>query len=89
MTDPTPEQMWAAIQLAVDDELIFVAEDGGVITPALLCNDFFVPAADAEDIVWNEVPGLRDLYFAGGSTALLKWIAKRRGVPYKHWRKGP
>lgn len=85
---PTPEQMWAAIQLAAYDELFFDgnAESSEPIVPCLLCSGFFAPGADAEEVEWSDIPHLRDLYFEGGATALLQWIAERRGVPCMYWR---
>jgi hypothetical protein len=50
------------------------------------CNDLFGPGADGEDIALKEIPELCKMYIEDKNTAVLNWVAKKRGVPAVYWR---
>lgn len=98
---PTQEQLWMAVQLAADDVLFFgrhgffikegVRLENDDILPYVLCNDVFAPAADCEEVSWEQIGEVFEMYRDGGEDAILKWIAKRRGHPVESiygWKKG-
>jgi hypothetical protein len=51
------------------------------------CNDLLCPAADAECVKDSELPELCRLYTEEES-GILKWVAKKRGVPAVRWNHG-
>jgi len=53
--------------------------DDGVY-PALMCNDFFHPAADAEDFTIDDVDLLIDLYQRFDYYGPMAWIGEKRGL---------
>lgn len=77
---PTYRQLHAAMELCADDMAFFVrkTEDDEII-PALLLNDVFVPAADAERIPWEWVVPLKQRVDQDGWEAAVEWAANRRG----------
>lgn len=81
----TVEEMEAAMYLVADD-VIGLSRHDSEIKPFVMCNDFFAPAADGEDIEWNELPELLKRVRSGGEREGLRWVAERRGVPFVYWR---
>lgn len=82
----TREELEAALELAALDVLYFGLR-GEVVQPSVLCNDFFAPAADGEDIDWRELPELLVRVRRDGEMAGLHWVAEKRGISCEHWRK--
>ena len=48
------------------------------------CNDFFAPAADAEEVEFHELGD----FFNRVSTyqEAMEWVARKRGIKCEHWR---
>jgi hypothetical protein len=97
---PTEAQMWAALQLAAADVLFFNwtwwDKEGPVrLVPFVICNDVFAPAADCEDIEWDEVEDLLKAYkqeskcLCEAEFKMIVWVADRRGIEHKTWRGEP
>ena len=49
-------------------------------------NDYFVPAADGEDLPFSDIPKLFDMCRKDGYNGVYQYVADKRGVPNKHWR---
>jgi hypothetical protein len=73
------------MHLAAQDKVFF----GGFIydpedrefrvpAPMVLCNDFFAPAADAEELPVEDIDALHDAYLRFGSAGVLAWVSLRR-----------
>jgi hypothetical protein len=56
------------------------------ITLYIQCNDFFIPAADAESITLSELPTLFELYMSKKWDGVLEFIANKRKIPCISWR---
>ena len=71
------------------DELPGVQEKvGHTLVLYILCNDHFCPASDAEDLSYDEVPKLYELYKAKQWTGIFEFIAEKRGLPNADgWKK--
>lgn len=52
----------------------------------VLINDYFVPAADGEDLPFSDIPKLFDMYQKDGYNGVTQYVADKRGIPNKHWR---
>lgn len=50
-------------------------------------NDYFRPAADGEDLPFSDIPKLFDMYRKDGYSGVTQYVADKRGIPNKHWRK--
>lgn len=74
------DQLWKAARIAADDEMYF-GRDGEELVAYILCNDLFVPAADAEEVPWEDMDYVYRQYREKGYKGLIEWVAKRRGVP--------
>jgi hypothetical protein len=77
----TKEQFKKLMVLMDYDDGVLVA-----INDCLLinCNDFFAPAADAEEVSFEELPELLDA--VNSHETAMQWVAKKRGIECKHWR---
>ena len=56
---------------------------------AYLCiniNDHFHPAADSEDLPWEDIPKLFDMYRKDGYNGVAQYVADKRGIPNKYWK---
>ncbi len=53
---------------------------------ALNCNDYFTPAADAEEIDIGELVEVCKIWEEQKDMGVMGWIAKKRGIENKHWR---
>lgn len=49
-------------------------------------NDYFVPAADSEDLPLEDIPKLFDMYRKDGYNGVTQYVADKRGIPNKRWR---
>ena len=49
-------------------------------------NDFFAPAADAEEVSYDEIPKLFDLYNQKGYDGVSEFVALKRGIANISWR---
>jgi hypothetical protein len=49
-----------------------------VPAPLVLCNDFFAPAADAEELPPGDIDALHDAYVRFGNAGVLAWVSLRR-----------
>lgn len=52
----------------------------------VLVNDYFVPAADGEDLPLEDIPKLFDMYRKDGYNGVTQYVADKRGIPNKRWR---
>jgi hypothetical protein len=59
---------------------------GPTLTLHILINDYFHPASDGEDISYDEVPRLYELYREKDWKGTCEFVADKRGIPNKHWR---
>lgn len=46
--------------------------------PLVLCNDFFAPAADCEELPVDDIDALHDAYTRFGHAGVLAWVSLRR-----------
>lgn len=56
--------------------------------PLVLCNDFFAPAADCEELPPECIDELHDAYVRFGQAGVLAWVSLRRGGS-NPWRLKP
>jgi hypothetical protein len=50
------------------------------------CNDYFAPAADAENITSEEIPKLYELYGEKGFDGVYEFVAEKRNIKNEHWK---
>ena len=83
---PDHESMLAFL---LDEGIIFSGNDygNGTVNLYININDYFAPAADAESFPHNDIPKLFDMYRKDGYSGVAQYVADRRGIPNKHWRK--
>lgn len=72
----------------LDANILFIgsSEDKKQTALYVNCNDYFVPAADAESISYSEIQILFELVVAKGEIAVYEFVANKRNIPNKHWR---
>lgn len=75
---PTYDQLMAVVELAAEELILFDRDDAGNLTLAICCNDTFAPAADAEEIPWEEVERLRDICKEDPKWGGTRWCMERR-----------
>jgi hypothetical protein len=64
---------WELLRL----DVLFIGSDS---TPCLLCSDTFGYAcADCEEVAWEDLPHILEMYQAGGWPSIVRWIANVRG----------
>lgn len=88
MNKPTYDQLIAAIKLSAHDELFFSfynnetqKHDLEIPHPIIMCSDTFAFAfADGENVEWEDVPKLLEIYEGRGWPAITEWVAKKRGM---------
>lgn len=74
------QQLWAAIELAADDEAFFIHRENGEIVLAINLNDTVGYAvAYCKEVPWEEVPALLSLRDKKGWPALIRWAAEQEG----------
>ena len=79
-----------------EDAMVAFLLDKGIISvccnvdnPANLyvgVNDYFVPAADSEELPFKDIPKLFEMYRKDGYNGVYQYVADKRGVPNKHWK---
>ena len=82
---PNVEDMLAFL---LDKGILFSGNDygDGTVNLYININDYFAPAADAENIPTNEIPKLFDMYHKDGYDGVAQYVADKRGIPNKRWR---
>jgi hypothetical protein len=82
---PNEEDMLAFL---LDEGILFSGNDygDGTVNLYINVNDYFAPAADAENIPTNEIPKLFDMYRKDGYDGVAQYVADKRGIPNKRWR---
>jgi hypothetical protein len=92
--EPDIESMVAFL---IDEGILFVnsrdylfesRKTGHTLVLYILCNDQFVPGSDGEDLSYDEVQNLYELYKEKGWQGVYEFIAAKRGCPNADsWRK--
>jgi len=49
-------------------------------------NDYFGPGSDAEEVTYNELPKLYDMYKAQKYDGVSQFVADKRGIPNICWQ---
>ena len=82
---PDDESM---IAFLLDEDILFVGNDygDGTVNLYININDYFAPAADAENLPTNEIPKLFDMYRKDSYNGVAQYVADKRGIPNKRWR---
>lgn len=72
----------------LDADILFIgsSEDKKDATLYVNCNDYFIPAADAESISYSEIQILFELIKEKGESSVYEFVANKRKIPNKHWR---
>lgn len=70
------------LELTDEDTGCCVSVNGGLWVN---CNDFFAPAADAEEVRPEDEASLLAAHKSDPKYGALRWVAERRGIPFKHW----
>jgi hypothetical protein len=52
----------------------------------VLINDYFGPGADAENVTYDELPKLFDMYKEKQWNGVSQFVADKRGIPNIYWR---
>ncbi len=52
----------------------------------VLINDYFVPASDGEEVTYDELPKLYDLYKERKYDGVSQFVADKRGIPNIYWK---
>jgi hypothetical protein len=86
--EPDYESMCAYL---LDASILFVSlaiSDNGKDCLGLyvLINDYFGPCADSEEVSYDELPKLYDLYKSRKYDGVSQFVADKRGIPNIHWR---
>lgn len=83
--EPDYESMVAFL---LDESILFVGNNygSGTVNLYININDYFAPAADAENIPTNEIPKLFEMYRKDGYNGVAQYVADKRGIPNKRWR---
>jgi hypothetical protein len=87
--EPDYESMAAYL---LDEGILFVSsaisKHNGKDCLALyvLINDYFVPASDGEEVTYDELPKLYELYKERKHDGVAQFVADKRGIPNIYWR---
>jgi hypothetical protein len=81
--EPDHESMAAFL---LDEGVLFISPTKDIIVLCVLINDYFVPAADAEPITYDEIPILYELYLKKQNEGVCEFVANKRGIENKHWK---
>jgi hypothetical protein len=87
--EPDYESMAAYL---LDEGILFVSsaisKHNGKDCLALyvLINDYFVPASDGEEVTYDELPKLYDLYKERKHDGVSQFVADKRGIPNIYWK---
>jgi hypothetical protein len=83
-TAPDHEMMIAYL---LDEGVVSVSCNGNDAASLFVnVNDHFAPAADAEDLTYDDIPKLFDMYRKDGYDGVYQYVADKRNIPNKHWR---
>ena len=52
----------------------------------VLINDYFGPGSDSEEVPYDELPNLYDLYKSRKYDGVSQFVADKRGISNIHWR---
>lgn len=82
---PNEEDMLAFL---LDECILFVGNDygDGTVNLYININDYFAPAADAENLPTKDIPKLFEMYRKDGYNGVAQYVADKRGIPNKRWR---
>ena len=87
--EPDYESMAAYL---LDEGILFVSsaisKHNGKDCLALyvLINDYFVPASDGEEVTYDELPKLYELYKEKQWDGASQFVADKRGIPNIYWK---
>jgi hypothetical protein len=83
--EPDYESM---IAFLLDEGILFVGNDygDGTVNLYININDYFAPAADAENLPTSDIAKLFEMYRKDGYNGVAQYVADKRGIPNKHWR---
>ena len=87
--EPDYESMAAYL---LDESILFVnsaiSKHNGKDCLALyvLINDYFVPASDGEEVTYDELPKLYELYKEKKHDGVSQFVADKRGIPNIYWK---
>ncbi len=74
----------------VESMVAFLLDEGvlylGGICLYVNCGDYFIPAADGEDIRSKDVERLFEFYKTKSWDGVYEFVAAKRGIENKHWR---
>jgi len=78
----------AMIAYLLDEEVLFIGNSmgSGTTTVYILCNDYFIPAADSQLIPSCDIQRVFENYIVDGFNGVYRYIAEKREVPNQHWR---
>ncbi len=76
------------IAFLLDEGILFVGNDygSGTVNLYININDYFAPAADAENLPTCDIPKLFNMYRKEGYAGVAQYVADKRGIPNKRWR---
>lgn len=82
---PDDESM---IAFLLDECILFVGNDygDGTVNLYININDYFAPAADAENLPTKDIAKLFEMYRKDGYNGVAQYVADKRGIPNKRWR---
>lgn len=82
--EPDHEYMAAFL---LDEGVIFLSpHNTGSTIMWININDYFCPASDCEELLYNDIPILFDLYVKKQYDGVCEFVARKRGIENKHWR---
>ena len=76
------------IAFLLDEGILFVGNDygNGTVNLYININDYFAPAADAENLPTKDIPKLFDMYRKDSCDGVAQYVADKRGIPNKRWK---
>ena len=83
-TEPDYEMMVAYL---IDEGVVWVnCNEDKAASLYININDYFAPAADAEDLPFKDIPKLFEMYRKDGYNGVAQYVADKRGILNQHWR---
>ena len=77
------------VAFLLDEGLLFCHTQDSKLTLFLNINDYFIPAADSEDLTEEDIPILFEAYRSKQYDGVAEFVAKKRNIPNVHWRNDP
>ncbi len=76
------------VAFLLDESILFVGNDygDGTINLYININDYFAPAADAENLPTCDIAKFFEMYRRDGYDGVAQYVADKRGIPNKRWR---